>query len=211
MGQSKVLRALGRIVCPPIFKLLYRYKTIGTENIPETGGYILACNHISYSDPVLLGVSTKRTLYFMAKAELFEKSKFFAGLIKALGAFPVKRGANDGKAINTGESIILNGDIMTIFLEGGRSKNGELMRPRSGCALIAKQTQASVIPACITVIGNPYNTFARRVIHFGKPISVEELGLTGDSGIKELKYASDKIMDRIKEMRKADLNEYKRR
>lgn len=209
MKHSKVLLRVGKVVLLPIFKVLYRYKVVNKEAIPNDGkGYLLACNHLSYSDPVLLGLAQKRDLFFMAKIELF-KNKFFGGLIKRLGAFPVERGAGDGKAINTGEEILNNGDMLTIFIEGGRSKTGELMRPRSGAALVALQTGASVIPACITVVGNPKRTFAKRVIHFGEPMTTEELGLTtGDR--KELKIAGERMMAKIKEFREQDLREYKR-
>ena len=209
MGQSKVLYAVARAVCTPIFKVVYRYKVINGSNIPEKGGFIIASNHLSFSDPVLLGLGQKRRLFFMAKIELF-KNKFFGALIRALGAFPVERGAGDNKAIKTGEDLIKDGEIMTIFLEGGRTKTGELMRPRSGCALVAQQMQVPVIPACITVVGNPKHLFAKRVIHFGEPLTPQELGLTVDGGRKELKFASNKIMDEIRKMREQDLSEYKK-
>ncbi len=209
MGQSKVLYSVARAVCTPIFKVVYRYKIINGKNIPEKGGFIIASNHLSFSDPVLLGLGQKRRLFFMAKIELF-KNKFFGALIRGLGAFPVERGAGDNKAIKTGSDLIKDGEIMTIFLEGGRTKTGELMRPRSGCALVAQQMQVPVIPACITVVGNPKYLFAKRVIHFGEPLSPQELGLTVDGGRKELKFASNKIMDEIRKMREQDLSEYKK-
>ena len=195
MGQSKALYAVGKAVCKPVFKLLYRYKTIIEEPLPLVGGMIIASNHISNSDPVLLGLSQKkRRLFFMAKIELF-KNKFFGALIRALGAFPVERGAGDGKAIKTGEDLI---------------RDGEIMSPRSGCALVAQQMQVPVVPACITIVGNKKHTFAKRVIHFGKPLTPEKLGLTPDSGRRELKGATTMIMDEIKRMREQDLIEYKK-
>ena len=208
MAQSKILYAFGKYLLMPWYKLLYRYKKIGSENIPEQGGFILACNHISFSDPVLLGLCSKRRLYFMAKIELF-RNKFAGAVIRALGAFPVDRGSGDGKAIKTGIDIIQEGNPMTIFLEGGRSKTGELMRPRSGCALVAQQTQVPVVPACITVVGNPKHTFAKRVIHFGKPLPSSELGLSTEMDRRELKNATNKIMGEIKKMREEDLAKYK--
>ncbi len=206
MGQSKAFYAVGKAVCAPIYKLIYRYKVINKNNIPNDGkGYIIASNHMSFADPVLLGLGQKRRLNFMAKDELFS-NKIFAFIIRHLGAFPVKRGAGDGKAIKNGEDIINEGNLMTIFIEGGRSKTGELMRPRSGFAVIAQQTGASVVPTCITKIGKR-KLFAKRIIHFSDPISVEELGLDSIDR-RALKNAGKIVMGKIQEMRENDLNEY---
>ena len=158
---------------------------------------------MSFSDPVLLGLGQRRRLFFMAKSELF-RNRFFGALIRALGAFPVERGAGDGKAIKTGEDLIKEGNIMTIFIEGGRTKTGELMRPRSGCALVAQQMQVPVIPACITITGNPKHLFAKRVIHFGEPLTPEQLGLTPDGDRRQIKNATNMIMDEIRKMREQD-------
>ena len=194
---------VGQAVCRPIMKVFYRYKFINNNSIPHEGAYIIASNHMSFSDPVLLGLGQRRRLFFMAKQELF-KNKFFAGLIRALGAFPVERGAGDGKAIKTGEDLIKEGNVMTIFIEGGRTKTGEFMRPRSGCALVAQQMQVPVIPACITITGNPKYRFAKRVIHFGDPLTPQQLGLTPDGDRRQLKNATNMIMDEIKKMREQD-------
>ena len=141
----------------------------------------------------------------MAKTELF-RNKFFGGLIKILGAFPVTRGANDGKAIATGEDLINDGKVMTIFIEGGRTKTGELMRPRSGCAVIARQTKAPVVPMCITVVGKTKSVFSKRIIHIGKPISYDELGFSNEEepSPKEYREASRRIMDEITKFREMD-------
>lgn len=203
MGQSKVLYRVGQAVCRPIMKVFYRYKFINNNSIPHEGAYIIASNHMSFSDPVLLGLGQRRRLFFMAKQELF-KNKFFGGLIRALGAFPVERGAGDGKAIKTGEDLIKEGNVMTIFIEGGRTKTGEFMRPRSGCTLVAQQMQVPVIPACITITGNPKHRFAKRVIHFGDPLTPQQLGLTPDGDRRQLKNATNMIMDEIKKMREQD-------
>ena len=191
------------VIC--IFKLLYRYTVIRECELPKTGSYIIASNHLSNTDPVFVGLTHKRRVYFMAKVELF-KNKFFGGLIKILGAFPVTRGANDGKAIATGEDLINDGKVMTIFIEGGRTKTGELMRPRSGCAVIVRQTKAPVVPMCITVVGNKKNIFAKRVIHIGKPLSYEELGFSNDEepSPREYREASRIIMEQISKFREMD-------
>lgn len=203
------LYAIGKVLLFPIFKLLFFLKVNGKENIPKTGGFILCSNHMSNLDPVFLGLAQRRQLFFMAKSELF-RNKFASFIIRRLGAFPVERGAGDGKAIKTGEEILCEGNVMTIFLEGGRTKTGELMRPRSGCALLVQQMQVPVVPACITIVGNPKHTFAKRVIHFGKPMSPEELGLTTAGDRRELKKGTTMIMDEIKKMREQDLNDYKK-
>lgn len=189
----------------PIFKVIYRYKVIRECELPTEGSYIIASNHLSNTDPVFVGLSHKRRTYFMAKTELFS-NKFFGALIRILGAFPVTRGANDGKAIATGEDLINNGKVMTIFIEGGRTKTGELMRPRSGCAVIARQTKAPVVPMCITVTGKRKGVFSKRVIHIGKPMSYEDLGFSNDENPspKEYREASRRMMDEITKFREMD-------
>ena len=105
MAQNKALYTFGKWILFPAYKLLYRFKVKNKGVIPAEGGVILTANHLSFADPVLLGLSEKRRLYFMAKQELF-RNKFAGAVIRALGAFPVERGAGDGKAIKTGEEIL---------------------------------------------------------------------------------------------------------
>ena len=112
-------------------------------------------------------------------------------------------------SLGTGEEILREGNVMTIFLEGGRSKTGDLIRPRSGCALLAQQTGFPVVPCCITK-RNFNRMFSKTIIHFGEPISFEELGFTAEGSRRELRNATNKIMDEIKRMREEDANELKK-
>ena len=208
MRGSNGFYCFAKAICMPVFKLIYRYKFVNKNNFPKDGGYIVACNHISLSDPILLGLGQKRRIFFMAKDELF-KNKLFGAILKLLGAFPVKRGADQGRAIKNGIDLITEGNVMGIFLEGARSKTGDFMRPRSGCALVAMETQVPVIPACITNVGKN-KIFGKRIIHYGEPLTIEELGLvTGDR--RELREATTTIMNKIKELREQDINAYKSR
>ena len=204
MAKSNGFYKFGRCVCSVVFKPFYRYKYINKNSIKDDKAYIIACNHISNSDPVLLGIGQKRTVNYMAKAELFN-NKFLAKLITALGAFPVDRGSGDGKAINTADELLNSGELVAIFIEGTRSKTGEFLRPRSGVSIIAHATNTPVIPVCITAVSK--HLFAKRIIHYGEPITPQELGLI-DGTPKEYREASRRIMEKIAALREQDLNEY---
>ena len=199
--QSTWLYTVATVVLRPIITTLYRVKFTNRDNIPETGGYLLVSNHLSYLDPVILSIGQrKRKLRFMAKSELFE-NKLFGKLITSLGAFPVVRGdgANQ-EAISTGEDILTNDGVMTIFFEGKRSKTGEFLRPRSGAAMMAFATNKPVIPACITPQKKLMKPFAKTRVTFGDPITPQELGLVTGSPT-ELRNASKLIMSKLEEMR----------
>lgn len=188
-----------RILVRPLAFLLFRMKFIGAENVPDEGAYILASNHISATDPVLIGEGLKRQVMFMAKAELFEK-KILGGFWRRLGAFPVERGSSAAiDAIKHFEQVVRNGDLMCIFIEGTRSKTGEFLPPKNGVSLIAYDTKTSVIPVCITKKG------FRRVIRFGEQMSLSDMGFK-KGGAREFRNASRVIMDRIKALREQDLH-----
>lgn len=185
----------------PIITLLYRVKFRNRDNIPKDGAYIIISNHLSYIDPILLGMGQrKRKLHFMAKSELFS-NKLFAKLITTLGAFPVVRGEGiEQEAFSTGEEILKNGGIVTIFFEGKRSKTGEFLRPRTGAMLIAKATNTPIVPACITPEKKLMKPFRKTRVTFGNPVTLEELGVKTDNP-RELRSAAKKVMEMLEEMR----------
>lgn len=189
-----------RAVLLPFFKLIYRMKYVGRENVPENGAYILASNHRLATDPIMLGMGLKRQVLFMAKEELF-KNKFISWFLRKLGAFPVSRGKADTGSIRHFENALENGALMGIFIEGTRSKDGEFLPPKNGCSLIAWDTKTPVIPVCHTKIGS------RTIFHFGKPLSLEDMGFE-KGGAREFRNASRVIMDHIKALRAEDLANY---
>ena len=116
----------------------------------------------------------------------------------------IQRGAGDGKAINEGENIIRKGGLLGIFIEGTRSKTGDLLRPKSGAAIVAQQMQVPVIPICITPKKQKIKLFSKVTISVGKPMTPEQLGLTGEAGPEAYRNASRMIMGEIQRMRDAD-------
>ena len=182
----------------PFVWLFCGVRVSGRENVPEDGAYILASNHREAIDPFLLGITMTRQIYFMAKAELFE-NKFLGWFIGKLGAFPVERGSSAAKgAIKHFETVVNDGNLMGIFIEGTRSKTDEFLPPKNGCSLIAYDTKTPVIPVCITKIGS------KRCIRYGKPLSLEDMGFE-KGGAKEFRNASRTIMDNIKLLRAQDV------
>ena len=192
--------AFWRILLMPFFKLKYRTKYIGRENIPDEGAFILASNHTNAVDPINMGMGLKRQIMFMAKEELF-KNKFLNWFLRKLGAFPVNRSKADTGSIRHFEEVLKQGALMGIFIEGTRSKDGNFLPPKNGCSLIAWDTKTPVIPVCHTVIGK------RLWFHFGKPLSIEDMGFE-NGGAREFRNASRIIMDHIKELREEDLAAY---
>ena len=131
-----------------IFKIAFDFKIEGTENIPQDRTVILASNHRSYADPVILTMPMKLPVSYMAKEELF-KNKLFGWFIRKLGAFPVKRGAGDMSVIDDSINILKSGRNLVIFPEGTRSKDGKVLKGKTGVAMIAAMSGADVVPCGI--------------------------------------------------------------
>lgn len=195
-----------QVIVPVFFKLLYRYRIIGRENIPEDIGVMLCANHTSYKDPVFLGLTCKRQVHFMAKQELF-KNRFFSWLIRKLGAFPVAR-SGGASAIRHGIDIVKSKGVVGIFIEGTRSKDGQFLNPKPGVILLAAETGAPIVPIdIIGADGRPPRIFRRSIVRIGKPVPLEELGLEDVTGAS-MRKASRLVMTRIKALREATVKEY---
>lgn len=181
----------------PVVRGLMRIKVIGKENIPPVGEKtVLCCNHISNWDPVvLIAAQSKRHIHFMAKAELF-KNRLFAWLLgKQFGAFAVHRGTGDTGALHTAMQLVRDGKIMGIFPEGTRSKDGKLMRAKSGASLIVAQTGATVLPVAVIAHGQRVRPLRRTLVVYGTPLTPADLHLDGER--PDIRYASRRLMEVI--------------
>lgn len=133
-----------------LVKLLFRIKISG-EEIPETGGAIIAANHRSYIDPIVIGLCCKRRIYFVAKEELFGMP-LLGWLLRATDAIPVKRGKPDMRSIKKTIDFIRGGRLIGIFPEGTRRRrpeDGEATTFR-GVGLISQKAGALIYPISIS-------------------------------------------------------------
>lgn len=190
------------VVCNAFVWIAFKFRAEGVENLPNDGGYIICSNHRSYLDPVLLGVRIKRRLTFMAKEELF-RVKILGPLIKKLGAFPIARGKGDTEAVEFAIDTVKSGKALMLFPEGTRSKDGKLLKLKSGVVVIASRSQGLIVPSAIVFKGKL--RFRRKVVvRYGKPISCEELGLD-KLDRQNLKKAREILTEKISELLEAEI------
>ncbi len=179
-----------------VFFTFFRVKVIGRENIPKSGGVIVASNHISGIDPVFIYTLLKTPIHYMSKQELFE-SPVLGCMYRHLNGFPIKRGTVDKRAIEYAINVVKKGNALGIFPEGTRSEDYTPQPPKAGVALIARETGASVLPVSIYSQGRT-KPFSKVTVRFGEMIPCETFSFGSGAKSAELKDASMLIMDHIR-------------
>lgn len=193
----------------PLVKFVFKMQFKGLENIPSEGTrYIVAINHTCALDPVFAACPKQLPpLHFMAKVDLF-KNPIVGWFMTHMYGFPVKRGKGDNSAIEYGEKIINEGHVMAICPEGKRikDKNGVPQRAKSGVAVIAKATNASVLPVAICCDG-PIKAGKHVTISYGKLITPEDMRFDKeDFGPHDIRNAANLVMDNITALWEAEIN-----
>lgn len=182
-----------------LMKILFFHKAIGAENVPQQGGCLFVCNHMSLMDPVFLGIGvTKRKVHYMAKAELFT-NKLLAAFFRSLGAFPVKRGAKDISAIKNAIEVLEQGHFVGIFPQGKRVKGEKLSRYKTGFALLAVRSGCPIVPVYVKTKGQRLRLFRPVKVIFGKPMTVQELGYT-DGAAENLHGMAQRLMEETEKL-----------
>ena len=187
MGNRKtapvMYRALHTVV-PPIAKVLWRPTVTGLENVPATGGVILASNHLSFADSIVIPVLVPRKVVFLAKSDYFEGPGVGGMLSKAwfsgLGMLPVDR--DDAKAaiasLDVALEVLDRGEAFGIYPEGTRSRDGRLYRGRTGVAHLALTAGVPVVPVGLLgtenlqPVGSRFPRLVPLTVSFGRPIEV---------------------------------------
>lgn len=169
----RLLRCMAQVIIRPF----YRIRIVGREHLPS-GAFVLCANHISYFDPVCLGLTLRRPVRFMAKEELFRCGRGIAGLfLRLCGVFPVKRSSADTASVNTAFRLLEKGKIVGIFPQGGIVREERSpVRTKGGAALLVTKAQVPLVPVSIYAEGR-IRPFVRITVRVGCPLTAEGASL----------------------------------
>ena len=132
-----VLWAVTHLVC--------RYRVSGRQQVPMTGPLLIVANHLSWYDPIILGVVLPRRIWFFTKQEMFSWP-FVGGICRLTGQIPVRRGASDRAALEKALVYLQQGRAVMIFPEGTVERQEQMLAARSGAAMLALRSGATVLP-----------------------------------------------------------------
>ena len=198
------------LIAGPLLRALFRPRLTGVANIPRTGPVILASNHLSFIDPVILPLVIRRRIHFLTASNYFAGRGFSGWVLKrfllATGMLPIDRsgGRASEASLATGLGVLARGEVLGIYPEGSRSRDGKLHRGRTGIARTILKARAPVVPvamigtdAVIPVDGSSNWPRIRRIgITFGMPLDFSEYADGTDDG-SVLRAITDTVMQSI--------------
>lgn len=171
---------ISRLIYKAILKIFFGFEVKGRENFPKKGPFILASNHVSFADPVVMGVACNTApVAFIAKKELFDTS-ILGRWIKAVGCIPIERNSLSFKPLKEAVRRLKQSGVIGIFPEGTRSLDGRLQKAEPGIGLIARKSGAPIIPMYIsgTEKALPRGKTSLRIhkikATIGKPVDITE-------------------------------------
>ena len=180
-----------------LLSILARIRLRNRYNVPVSGPFIIAANHLSWTDIPLVPLFFKRKVVYMAKEEYF--SSRISWLVRFLGAFPVKRGEGDRQALRAAEEQLKKGNILIIFPEGTRSRSHTLAKAHAGLGMIALRSGVPVVPVAIWGSEDVLKKFGARVtISYGEPIVFKPQGKKATR--EDIDNATTEVMQRIAAM-----------
>jgi 1-acyl-sn-glycerol-3-phosphate acyltransferase len=206
-----VVYLISRLILRPLFFLVFRPRVVGRENVPASGPFIIASNHLSFIDSMAIPLMSPRRVGYLAKAEYFTGSGIRGWLTKtwftALGALPVERQTHRAaqEALDTAMTVLQDGGGFGIYPEGTRSRDGRLARGKTGVAWLALTADCPVVPVGITgtdriqPIGASWPRPHRFTVTFGEPMTFPEF--RGQAGKNQARReVTDAIMEKVAEL-----------
>lgn len=140
-------------------------------SVPKRGAYIVACNHVSFLDPPVVGITICREVYFLAKLPLFQMSRFFTWLIRSYHAIPITK----TQGLRTAIKLLRRGEAVVIFPEGTRSRIGEMLPFNPGVSYLAIHLGIPVIPVYVAHSDKKFVSLVMRInqlqVRYGLPVS----------------------------------------
>ncbi|HEX6922096.1 MAG TPA: lysophospholipid acyltransferase family protein [Actinomycetes bacterium] len=200
--------ALTRLLCMILFRVVWRPVIEGREHIPATGPVIVASNHLSFIDSIVIPLAVPRRVVFLAKAEYFE-GRGLASLprrtfFRTFGAVPVARDQQrDAQAsLELARGVLAGGDAFGIYPEGTRSRDGRLYRGRTGVGWLALASGAPVVPVAligtdrVQPVGARFPRVHRVRVRFAEAVRPEVYAEGLPPG-RARRRITDEVMDRI--------------
>ncbi|MDD5677186.1 MAG: (d)CMP kinase [Kiritimatiellae bacterium] len=183
--------------------IFHRYETHGLKHVPREGGCILVSNHASYLDPIAVCCNIwNRHVYFLARDTLFKQSRFMEWWAVAVGTLPIDRTKGDIRALKGAIRLVRQGNMIFIFPEGTRTRDGRLQPVKAGIGFLIEKAGVPVIPAYVRGTFEAFPRDARRIKHckittyFGKPVTPADCSVFKGDPERHQKIA-DLVMSRI--------------
>jgi 1-acyl-sn-glycerol-3-phosphate acyltransferase len=206
-----VLYLVVRFLLRPLFHVMLRMHVTGRENVPVDGPFILASNHLSFIDSMVIPLSAPRRVHYLAKAEYFTGTGVGGWLTRTLftglGAMPVQRQTSRAaqEALDTALAVLRRGEGFGIYPEGTRSRDGRLARGKTGVAWLALTADCPVVPVAVSgtdrvqPVDSRWPRPHRVSVTFGTPLTFpEQRGMAGNGRARRV--VTDRIMEAIAEL-----------
>lgn len=196
-----MIYAFIRTTLHAVFRLLFTLEYYGTEHVPDSGPVVIAGNHPSYLDPVLVMLPLDRRVFFMAWDRLF-KVPVLGQLMRQFGAFPVRLGTKDPNAYAAALDVLKSGRALGIFPEAGRTKDGPMNPLKTGTARLAMESNAPIVPVTITGAFDAWPSSRRLpwprkiTVKYHAPIVVDPKDVAERGAEREFQEA---VMDDVRE------------